>query len=360
MEKINEIYFNIFDTPTAADLLISVLGAVIVFCLSKFIAKLISSKAKFIAQRIFKIKNENIENAVVATITKPVNYFITATGIAAAVMLIPISAATGAVIDKFVIKAYRLAVIAILGMVAVSAVDNIQYYSPKFSESENKTLLQFFIKIAKVIVIFLTVAVLLKEVGFDVTGLITSLGLGGVVLALAAQDTASNLFSGIVILFDKPFAVGDWISVAGMEGIVEEMSFRSCRIRTFDNALISVPNSKLGGDSVTNWTKMNVRKTRITIGLVYGTKKATLQKVCDEIKTNLEKYDSIKKDNIMVWFDNFNSSSLDIVVQYHTYLTGAADFFALKEEIQYMIMDVVETNGTDFAFNTQTIIVENN
>jgi len=200
---------------------------------------------------------------------------------------------------------------------------------------------------------------LLKEVGFDVTGLLTSLGLGGVILALAAQDTASNLFAGVVILFDKPFAIGDWISVAGMEGIVEEMSFRSCRIRTFDNALISVPNSKLGGDSVTNWTKMNVRKTRITIGLVYGTKKETLQKICDEIKANLLKYDSIKKDNIMVWFDNFNASSLDVVVQYHTYLTGAADYFALKEEIQYMIMDVVETSGSDFAFNTQTIIVEN-
>ena len=105
---------------------------------------------------------------------------------------------------------------------------------------------------------------------------------------------------------------------------------------------------------------MPVRKTRITIGLVYSTKKETLQKICDEIKTNLEKYDSIKKDNIMVWFDNFNASSLDIVVQYHTYLKGAADYFALKQEIQYMNMDVVEANESDFAFNTQTIIVENN
>ena len=296
---------------------------------------------------------------MVATITKPINYFISITGIVVAVMLIPLSPAYSIVVDAFVIKVYRLATVILLGMLAVNAVENIQYFSKKFSESENKTILQFFIKIAKVIIVFLVIAVLLKEVGFDVTGLITSLGLGGVVLALAAQDTASNLFSGVVILFDKPFAVGDWISVAGMEGIVEEMSFRSCRIRTFDNALISVPNNKLGSDSVTNWTKMNVRKTRITIGLVYGTKKATLQKVCDDIKANLMKYDSIKKDNIMVWFDNFNSSSLDIVVQYHTYLTGAADFFALKEEIQYMIMDVVESNGTDFAFNTQTIIVEN-
>lgn len=360
MNKIDEIYFKIFDAPTLPDLLTSIISAVLVFVAFKIVAKFISGKARFITQKILKVKNENIENAIVAAITKPINYFITVTGIAAAVTIIPFSAKIGTTVDAFTIKAYRIAVIVIIGMIAVNIIENVQYFSKKFSNSENKTLLQFFIKIAKVIVIFLTVAILLKEVGFDVTGLITSLGLGGVVLALAAQDTASNLFSGIVILFDKPFAVGDWISVAGMEGIVEEMSFRSCRIRTFDNALISVPNSKLGGDSVTNWTKMNVRKTRITIGLVYGTKKETLQKVCDEIKAKLMQYDSIKKDNIMVWFDNFNASSLDIVIQYHTYLTGAADFFALKEEIQYMIMDVVESNSTDFAFNTQTIIVENN
>ena len=348
-----------FTFNTYTDLIIGFGIALAVFIAFKLIAGFISKHAGFVAKNIIKAKDENFEKAIIATISKPINYFITATGIVIAVMLIPLSLEYNPVVDGFSIKVYRIAVIALIGMLAVNAVGNIQYYSKKFNESENKTLLQFFVKIAKAVVIFLVIAILLKEVGFDVTGLITSLGLGGVILALAAQDTASNLFSGVVILFDKPFAVGDWISVAGMEGIVEEMSFRSCRIRTFDNALISVPNNKLGADSVTNWTKMNVRKTRITIGLVYGTKKATLQKVCDEIKANLMKYDSIKKDNIMVWFDNFNASSLDIVVQYHTYLTGGADYFALKEEIQYMIMDVVENNGTDFAFNTQTIIVEN-
>ena len=357
---IDKIYTKLFDTTSYTDILLGIAVAFVIFGLFKVLATIISDKARFITHKILKIKNETLEHAIAETIKKPINHFITISGIVVAVIIIPFSASVSAVVNGFAIKLYRLALVTLLGMLAVSAVENIPYYSKRFSENENQTLLNFFINIAKVIVIFLTVAILLKEIGFDVTGLITSLGLGGVILALAAQDTASNLFSGVVILFDKPFAIGDWISVAGMEGIVEEISFRSCRIRTFDNALISVPNSKLGGDSVTNWTKMDVRKTRITIGLVYGTKKETLQKLCDEIKANLLKYDSIKNDNIMVWFDNFNSSSLDIVVQYHTYLTGGTDYFALKQEIQYMIMDVVESNGSDFAFNTQTIIVENN
>jgi len=359
MNFYENVYLKIFGDTAFPEMITYIVIAIAVYFVSHGIGNCLGKKADVIVGKLFKKQNDNIKNAISKSLANPIKNFIQFTGLLAAVMVLPFSTEISAVVDTFAVKVYRIAVIALVGMLAVNLVDSIQHFSKKFENNENKTLLMFFIKIGKVLVIFLTGAIALKEVGFDVTGLLASLGIGGVVLALAAQDTASNLFSGIVILFDKPFAVGDWISVAGMEGIVEEMSFRSCRIRTFDNALISVPNSKLGGDSVTNWTKMNVRKTRITIGLVYGTKKDTLQKVCDEIKAKLMEYDSIKKDNIMVWFDNFNASSLDVVVQYHTYLTGAADFFALKEEIQYMIMDVVESNETDFAFNTQTIIVDN-
>ena len=359
MNFYENVYLKIFGDTAFPEMITYIVIAIAVYFVSHGIGNYLGKKSDVIVGKLFKKQNDNIKNAISKSLANPIKNFIQFTGLLAAVMVLPFSTEISAVVDTFAVKVYRIAVIALAGMLAVNLVDSIQHFSKKFENNENKTLLMFFIKIGKVLVIFLTGAIALKEVGFDVTGLLASLGIGGVVLALAAQDTASNLFSGIVILFDKPFAVGDWISVAGMEGIVEEMSFRSCRIRTFDNALISVPNSKLGGDSVTNWTKMNVRKTRITIGLVYGTKKDTLQKVCDEIKAKLMEYDSIKKDNIMVWFDNFNASSLDVVVQYHTYLTGAADFFALKEEIQYMIMDVVESNETDFAFNTQTIIVDN-
>ncbi|MBE6894681.1 MAG: mechanosensitive ion channel family protein [Ruminococcaceae bacterium] len=359
MNLAENIYLKVFGNTAFPGVLTYIAIAVIFYIVLHSTGKLIEKKSDIIAEKLFRNQNDNIKNAISKSLARPVKMFVQASGMLAAFLIIPFSADFAAVADTFAVKIYRIALIAIVGMLAVNLIDSIQYFSKKFENNENETLLMFFIKIGKVLVIFLAGAIILKEIGFDVTGLLASLGLGGVVLALAAQDTASNLFSGIVILFDKPFAVGDWISVAGMEGVVEEMSFRSCRIRTFDNALIAVPNSKLGGDSVTNWTKMNVRKTRITIGLVYGTKKDTLQKVCDEIKANLLKYDSIKKDNIMVWFDNFNASSLDIVIQYHTYLTGAADYFALKEEIQYMIMDVVEANKTDFAFNTQTIIIDN-
>lgn len=358
MNFLENLYLNIFGDVSFPSLLISIAIAVAVYLVSKAIGSFLSKKSDAIATKLFKNANDSLKQAISKSLAKPVKMWVEMTGILVAVLIIPFSIVTGSVVDTFVFKLYRLGIIVVVGMLAVNLLDSIPHFSSKFAESGNQTILQFFIKISKALVWVFVAAIILKEIGYDVTGLVAGLGLGGVVLALAAQDTASNLFAGIVILFDKPFAIGDWVSVAGMEGIVEEMSFRSCRIRTFDNALISVPNSKLGSDSVINWTKMPFRKTRFTIGLLYSTKKETLQNVCNDIIAMLKTYEQINPDNILVVFDSFNASSLDIVIQYHTYLTGAADFFKLKEEVQYKVMDIVEANGTGFAYNTQTIIVE--
>ncbi len=358
MNFLENIYFKIFGKVELTTTLIALAAALVIFALSNGIGNFLGKRSDIITNKLFGKHDENIKNAISKSLAKPVKMFIQMTGLLIAFLIVPFNISVATVIDAFAIKVYRLGIIVVAGMLIANIIDSIQYFSPKFSASENKTLLVFFIKIAKALVWVFVAAIMLKEIGYDVTGLVAGLGLGGVILALAAQDTASNLFAGIVILFDKPFAIGDWVSVAGMEGVVEEMSFRSCRIRTFDNALIAVPNSKLGSDSVINWTKMPFRKTRFTIGLLYSTKKETLKKVCDDVKAMLAEYEQIKQDNILVMFDSFNASSLDIVIQYHTYLTGGADFFKLKEEIQYRVMDIVEANGTDFAYNTQTIILE--
>ena len=359
MNFLQNIYLKFFDMALPGVLTYTVI-ALAVLLVSGGIGKFLGRKSDVIAAKLFGRHNENVKNAISKSLAKPVRLLIQFTGILVAVTLLPFNTVISVAVNAFAVKVYRLGIIVVIGMLTINIIDSIQYFSPKFIASENKTILQFFIKIAKALIWVFVAAIMLKEIGYDVTGLVAGLGLGGVVLALAAQDTASNLFSGIVILFDKPFAIGDWVAVGGMEGIVEEMSFRSCRIRTFDNALISVPNSKLGSDSVINWTKMPFRKTRFTIGLLYSTKKETLQKVCAEIKAMLAEYEQINQNNILVVFDNFSASSLDIVIQYHTYLTGAADFFSLKEEIQYRVMDIVEANETGFAYNTQTIILENN
>ncbi|MEG1782240.1 MAG: mechanosensitive ion channel family protein, partial [Oscillospiraceae bacterium] len=309
-------------------------------------------------QRIFKLKNENFIGIFSESFSKPISYFLRFLGGYLAISYLPFNPVISVILNGLMTKFIRIALIV---LVSISAQNFIAHAPVLFKglnaklESKNKTIINFFSKLGKAVIIVFTAVILLGELGYDINGLIAGLGLSGLTFALAAQDTASNFVSGLVILMDKPFAIGDWISVAGMEGIVEEMNFRSCRIRTFDNALIAVPNNKISGDSVTNWTKMNMRKTRFKIGLIYQTSKQTIQKVCDEITACLNGFEEIKKDSILVRFDSFNSSSLDIVIQYNSYPIAIGEHLALKEKVQYAVMDIINANDTDFAFNTQTV-----
>lgn len=354
--------FNIinkmFDVEDWQQMLIFLALSAVVYGVFHIVSVALLKYAPRFFQFILRLKNENVEKALAHSFAKPIAIFLRCTGIFFAVQILPFTPSVNSVISPIMSTVMRIILIVSVSSAAQNFVVNIPVFFDNISRKHpalTPTLLSFFTKVLQALIIALTVVTILKELGYDVNGLIAGLGLSGLTFALAAQDTASNFVSGLVILVDKPFGVGDWISVAGMEGIVEEMNFRSCRIRTFDNALISVPNSKISGDSVTNWTKMNLRKTNITIGLLYSTGKQTMQTVCDQIRRQLKQMPEIKTDSILVRFDKFSRSSLDITVSYNSYPIPAAQHFALKEKVQYIIMDIVAANDTDFAFNSLTV-----
>ncbi len=346
---------NLFKILSELGFSLIVLGA------TYFGANIISTTILNLIPKFSKKITEEFKNAFFESFKKPLFYTIRCLGIYFAGISFPYPFG----LSVFLLPLFRTFIdITLVLAISVSVVNLINHHHVFFPvlseklESKSKTISLFFTNILKILVISLTVIMILNELGYDVAGLITGLGLTGLTFALAAQDTASNFFSGVMILIDKPFHVGDWISVGTIEGVVEEINFRSSRVRTFDNALITVPNNKLSNDSITNWTKMNLRRTKIIIGLVYSTSKETLQNVIDNINTELSKIEDIKTDTIIVRFDNYNSSSLDILVQYHSYPIALSEHLSLKEKVQYIIMDIIEKENTDFAFNTLTIYNE--
>ncbi|MEG0091614.1 MAG: mechanosensitive ion channel family protein [Oscillospiraceae bacterium] len=353
---LSNLFYSVFGDLSYTTLLIKLGIALLIFVGFKVLSILFVKHNSYAIKKLFKIKNEGFERAFSESIAKPFGLFLTVVGGYLSLIYIPFAPNVSLWAYPLITKLFRVCLILVVSTSAQNFVGHITVFVKWLSESKNITVIAFFTKLAKALIIVLTVVILFKEFGYDINGLIAGLGLGGLTFALAAQDTASNFFSGLIILLDKPFAIGDWIAVGSIEGVVEEMNFRSCRVRTFDNALISVPNSKLSSDSVTNWTKMNLRKTKFTIGLVYSTSKETLQKVCDTITQNLNTYDEIKKDTILVWFDKFSTYSLDVVIQYHSYPIPLAEHLALKQKVSYMVMDVIDANDTDFAFDTKTII----
>ena len=350
---------TIFGTSYLPHIAIKVVTALAIYVAAVIASKMAEKILGFIARLLFKNKSEKVHTAFKNSFAKPLTNFIKIAGVYFAVTALPLNAIVKVAVVNFMTMVLRIALMLMISVSIQNLIGNIPDLVDNIGEKlggVNQTIVTFFTKIAKALVMVFTVVIIVEEFGYDVTGLITGLGLGGLTFALAAQDIASNFMAGITIILDKPFAMGDWIAVGGMEGIVEEMNFRSTKIRTFDNALISVPNSQLGSSSVTNWTKMNFRKTNIIIGLLYSTTRETLQAVCEDIYNELIKFEEIKTDSLLVKFDNFSASSLDVKISYNSYPIPGPAHLALKEKVQLKIMEVVERHETDFAYNTVTVV----
>lgn len=318
--------------------------------LGKIITKLVNRKKQWFSK-------EAIESALV-----PCNSVFALLGAYLALDIVNLST------HPLVLSSFRIAVIALLAWILVRFWDSCagllfeanETLGQELSLNLNKTLVTFLKMAIKVLIVVIAVLAILKETGVDVTALITGLGLGGLTFALAAQDTASNLFSGVVILLDKPFMVDDWIQTPDLEGTVEEITFRSTRIRTFTNAQIIVPNSTLTGKPITNWSRMPKRRATFTIGLEYSTTSEQIQNCIAKIENLLANHPEVVENSAVVNFDGFGSSSLNISVLYHCKQTGFAGFSKVREEINFEIMQIIEGENCSFAYPTQTLYIKNN
>lgn len=205
---------------------------------------------------------------------------------------------------------------------------------------------------------FLVVAglALLQNLGFDVTGLIAGLGVGGLAVALAAQKTIANLFGGVSIIADQPVRVGDFCRYGdGQVGTVEEIGIRSTRVRSLDRTLVTVPNSDFSELRLENFAKRDRVRLQTTIGLRYETSPDQLRHVLTGLRKMLIAHPRVFEELRRVRFVGFGSSSLDIEI--FTYITTEdwSEFLAIREDIFLRVMDIVAASGTGFAFPSQTL-----
>jgi MscS family membrane protein len=236
---------------------------------------------------------------------------------------------------------------------------DIYKFTEKFGKDLSKEIGSLIIKLSKSFIVVLGFVAVLQEWGINVTALIASLGLGGLAFALAAKDTVANFFGGITILADKSMKIGEWIKVGNIEGIVEDIGIRTTKIRTFEKGLITVPNSYIANNPLENFSRRNVRRVKMKIGVVYSTSKENLQKIVEEIRNLINTHPKVAKDQtIAIYFDEFGDSSLNIFIYFYTNTANWLEWFEIKEEIQYKIIDIVERNGSSFAFPSRSIYIE--
>ena len=232
----------------------------------------------------------------------------------------------------------------------------------KFEKKISKPLVDWTLRGLKILIFILGIVAILELWGIKVGPVIAGLGLFGVAVALGAQDLFKNLISGIMILMERRFTIGDVILVSGeVEGVVEQIGFRSTLVRRFDSTPVMVPNFKFAEQSVINYTNRHHRRIRWLIGLEYRTTTDQLKKIRDEINEIIVNNNNFAKNEHTSYFvriDSFSDSSIDMLVQAFTQTNDWGEYLKVKEELAVKIIKIVENNKAGFAFPSQSIYVE--
>ncbi len=200
--------------------------------------------------------------------------------------------------------------------------------------------------------------VLVQSFGYSVSSILAGLGIGGLAVALAAQDTLANLFGSVTIFADKPFQIGDWIVMGNVEGTVEEVGFRSTRVRTFYNSVVSIPNSKLANTDVDNMGMRRYRRIKEVVGLTYSTTPEQMQAFVEGIRAAIRANRYMRQDFHEIHFNGFGDSSLNVMVYCFLDVQNWSDELREKHNFFLEILRLVDEVGVEFAFPTQTIHVD--
>jgi MscS family membrane protein len=239
-------------------------------------------------------------------------------------------------------------------------IEPVSYVLSGLDQLLSRELIGWIIKSLKILIFILGLAAVLELWGIKIGPIIAGLGLFGVAVALGAQDLFKNLISGILVLVEKRFKIGDWISVDGViEGTVEKIGFRSTSIRKFDKSLAIIPNFQFAENAVTNVSETSNWRIRWTITLQYNTTVDQLKKIRDDIEAYINKSEDFNQSlGVAVRIEKFSDSSIDLLVRCFTKSGSWNDWLEVKEKLAIEIKQIVEGNKASFAFPSQSIYIE--
>ena len=265
-------------------------------------------------------------------------------------------------VSKMLLMVYKAVMLLLFcdGLYHASEVATLLLASCSPEIRSNKTLLSLLDTTYKVLVVVLGVATAAQIVGFPIGSIVAGAGLVGLTISLAAQESASNLFSGIVILLDKPFSVGDWITVGDVEGEVIDINFRSTRIRSLDKTVNVVTNSKICSSTVQNAALRTMRPYKFNLGVTYNTTRPKIEQLMADLQAMLDASPYTNKGTNIVRLVSFGDSSINILVSAYLTTNVYATFLKEQNDLNLNIMDIMQADGVDFAFPSTSVYIEKN
>lgn len=264
-------------------------------------------------------------------------------------------------LESFFSNALKIIVAVSITYVVLKAVDLLMgVWRERTLGAENeefgRQLLPLIGKTLKVFVVIVAVLVTSQNLGFNVTGLIASLSIGGLAMGLAAQDTLANLFGAVAVLADKPFKIGDRIQLDNLDGMVESIGFRSTRVRNLDGYLVTVPNKTMGNATITNVAARPNIKTVMNVGVTYDTTAERVERAMQIIDEIYRPHP--KTSDLIISFNKFESSSLNILVVHWWDSTDFKEYLLNFQKLNLELKRRFDAEGIEFAFPTQTLHVK--
>lgn len=229
------------------------------------------------------------------------------------------------------------------------------YFASKTGTELDDQLIPIIRKTLRFFVVVIGVIAILQNNGYNVASLIAGLGIGGLAVALAAQETLANFFGSVTIITDRPYKIGDWIVVNDIEGTVEDIGFRSTRIRTFHDSLVSVPNSLVAKTDVENYGLRRYRRLKTILNLTYSTTPEQMEAFTEGIKAIIKSNKHFRQDNYHVYFNSYGAHSLDVLVYVFFDVPDWSSELQQKHNFFLEVLKLAEDIGVEFAFPTQTL-----
>lgn len=327
-----------------------------------FVFRILSSVVSSIIIKMLRPKGNDKVSVKKNPFYLPLRTIFTFVGIYIALNIIKNATSISPEIQSILDKGIKILLIIFVAKAFGEGLDEKNKVFVKIRDKSNreidKSTMKAILRITKIAIYVLAGFMVISELGYNISGFITGLGLSSVVITLAAQDTAKSLIGGLAIFLDKPFKVGDYIKVDQYEGTVEEIRVRTTSIRTLENTVLHVANSEMSVSAIINYSEMEKRRYYSKLVLEFGTSLKKVESVKNKINSMLIQMDEIEKETIMINFQEISDNGMDLVVIAYINRTNYAEYLDIKEEINYRIMEILENERVEMAYNTQTMYLK--
>jgi len=356
LNKLNELFLSVWQKGLLGVDFLQILvglGIFLIFLIFRgLISKLVVKKLELISKRT----TNKLDDTFVKSMEGPARFLPIVLGVFFASYYMSFDNESRNFIDNI----NRTLITILIFWIIHQIIEPISYILSGLDKVLTRELIGWIIKSLKILILILGAAAVLELWGIKIGPIIAGLGLFGVAVALGAQDLFKNLISGILVLVEKRFRIGDWIIVEGIiEGIVEKIGFRSTVIRKFDKSLAIIPNFQFAENAVVNISQKTNWSISWMITLQYDTTIDQLKKIRDEIEIHINKSEDYDQAvGVAVRVDKFSDSSIDMYVRCFTKTNSWTNYLKVKENLALEIKKIVEDNQAAFAFPSQSIYVE--